>query len=52
MDIREILRALPRSYEDFVESTAECMEEYNDVRVAILEQLKRKPGASSRKATS
>ena len=46
MDIREILRALPRSYDDFVESTAECMEEYNDVKVAILDLLRRKPDST------
>lgn len=43
MDIREMLRALPRSYDDFVESTARCMEEYSDVNDAVLEQLRVKP---------
>lgn len=42
-DIRETLRALPQSYDDFVESTAECMEEYDDVRGAVLEYLRKNP---------
>ena len=46
MDIRETLKALPRSYDDFVESTAECMEEYDDVREAVLEQLRRNPNST------
>ena len=43
MDIRETLRALPRSYDDFVESTAECMEEYSDVNDAVLQRLQENP---------
>ncbi len=46
MEIREMLRALPRSYDDFVESTAECMEEYSDVNDAVLEQLRTKPDST------
>ncbi len=46
MDIREMLKALPRSYDDFVESTAECMEEYKDVNDAVLEQLMIKPDST------
>jgi len=45
MDIREKLRALPGSYEDFVDSTLECMEQ-EDVRIAVLEQLQRKPDST------
>jgi len=46
MDIREKLRALPGSYEDFVDSTIECMEQEEDVRIAVLEQLQRKPDST------
>ena len=46
MNIKEMLRALPRSYDDFVESTAECMEEYDDVRDAVMEQLRRNPSST------
>jgi hypothetical protein len=46
MDIREMLRALPKSYDDFVNSTAECMEQEEDVRIAVLEQLQRKPDST------
>ena len=46
MDIREKLRALPGSYEDFVDSTIECMEQEEDVRIALLEQLQRKPDST------
>lgn len=46
MDIREMLRALPKSYDDFVNSTAECMEQEEDVRIAILEQLHNKPDST------
>ena len=46
MDIRETLRALPRSYDDFVESTAECMEEYSDVNDAVMELLRVKPDST------
>ncbi len=46
MNIKETLRALPRSYDDFVESTAECMEEYDDVRDAVLEQLRHNPDST------
>lgn len=43
---REKLRALPGSYEGFVDSTLECMEQEEDVRIAILEQLQRKPDST------
>ena len=43
MNIREKLRLLPGSYEDFVDSTIECIEQEEDVRIAVLEQLQRKP---------
>ena len=46
MDFKEMLRALPKSYDDFVNSTAECMEEEEDVRIAVLEQLQRKPDST------
>lgn len=46
MDIRERLRTLPGSYEDFVDSTLECMEQEEDVRIATLEQLQRKPDST------
>ncbi len=46
MDIRERLRMLPGSYEDFVDSTVECMEQEEDVRTAVLEQLQRKPDST------
>ena len=46
MDIREKLRALPGSYEDFVNSTLECMEQEEDVRIAVMEQLQRKPDST------
>lgn len=46
MDIREKLRALPGSYEDFVDSTIECMEQEEDVRIAVLEQLQQKPDST------
>ena len=32
MDIREKRRALPGSYEDFIDSILECMEQEEDVR--------------------
>lgn len=46
MDIRNKLRSLPGSYDDFVDSTAECMEQEEDVRIAIMEQLRRKPDST------
>ena len=46
MDIREMLRALPKSYDDFVNSVAECMEEEEDVRIAVLDQLQRNPNST------
>lgn len=46
MDFREMLRALPKSYDDFVNSTAECMEQEEDVRIAVLEQLQRNPDST------
>ena len=46
MDMREMLRALPKSYDDFVNSVAECMEEEEDVRIAVLNQLKRNPDST------
>ena len=46
MDFREMLRALPKSYDDFVNSVAECMEQEDDVRIAVLNQLERKPDST------
>ena len=46
MNFREMLRALPKSYDDFVNSVAECMEEEEDVRIAVLDQLKRNPNST------
>lgn len=46
MDIREMLRTLPKSYDDFVNSVAECMEEEEDVRIAVLNHLQRNPNST------
>ena len=47
MDIRERLRAVPRSYEDFVNYTAERMEENAGLRDAVVEQMDSNPDANS-----
>jgi hypothetical protein len=43
MEIRALLRAIPRSYDDFVDSTADWMERDPEIKRAILNQLKLYP---------
>ncbi len=43
MDYRKMLRAIPRSYEDFVNSTADWMEQDISIRDAILNLLNSHP---------
>ena len=48
MDIRERLRAVPGSYDDFVSSTARWMEKDDRIKSAILDQLEMKPDSSTK----
>lgn len=43
MDYKTMLRALPRSYDDFVNDTADWMERDNSIRDAVLDQLHNYP---------
>ena len=43
MEIRALLRAIPKSYDDFVDSTADWMERDPEIKRAILNQLKLYP---------
>ena len=45
--IRDILKAVPGSYDDFVNSTAECMNKDENLRNMILNLLRVSPGADS-----
>lgn len=47
MEIRTLLRAIPRSYDDFVDSTADWMERDPVIKRAILNQLKTFPDSST-----
>ncbi len=47
MDIRNRLRMVPRSYEDFVNYAAERMEENNDLCDAVLKYMDSNPDANS-----
>ena len=46
MNIKERLKAIPGSYEDFVNSTARWMEQDDEIRTAILRQFEMKPNSS------
>ena len=46
MNIREKLKAIPGSYEDFVNSTARWMEQDNEIRTAIMNQFEVKPDST------
>ena len=45
--IRDILRSVPGSYDDFVNSTAECMSQDADLRKMILNLLRVRPESDS-----
>lgn len=47
VDIRERLWLVPRSYEDFVNYTAERMEENDDLRNVIINHMNSYPDANS-----
>lgn len=47
MDIRDRLRAVPRSYEDFVNYTFRRIEENDSLRDAVIERLNSDPEANS-----
>ena len=47
ISIKDILRAVPGSYGDFVNSTAECMNQDEELRDLIIEILNNKPESDS-----
>ena len=46
MDIRQRLKAIPGSYDDFVDSTARWMDRDAEIRADILKQFEAKPDSS------
>ena len=46
MDIKDRLRDIPGSYDDFVNSTARWMEHDNSIKASILEQLDANPNST------
>ena len=47
MDIRERLRSVPKSYEDFVDYTAIRMEQNEDLRNKVLDYMDSNPNAGT-----
>ena len=47
MDIRKRLRTVPRSYDDFVNYTAERMEENDKLRDVVIDHINSNPNANS-----
>ena len=46
MDYKKMLQALPHSYDDFVNDTADWMERDSSVKEGVLEQLRKKPDST------